>query len=106
MYDDSCAKKSAMRLGERQGGVNPLRLGDNRGVAHPVRQLNRRTRNVEAETAPRHRFLVDAGMEIGEAFGGRDHGTVLHAYRLVRERMGDDDKVRQVVKFLSDQLHR
>jgi chromosomal replication initiator protein len=45
-------------------------------------------------------------VEIGEAFGGRDHGTVLHAYRLVRERMGGDDKVRQVVKFLSDQLHR
>jgi chromosomal replication initiator protein len=45
-------------------------------------------------------------VEIGEAFGGRDHGTVLHAYRLVRDRMGDDDKVRQVVKFLGDQLHR
>jgi chromosomal replication initiator protein len=44
--------------------------------------------------------------EIGDAFGGRDHGTVLHAYRLVRDRMGEDDKVRQVVKFLSDQLHR
>lgn len=45
-------------------------------------------------------------VEIGDAFGGRDHGTVLHAYRLVRERMGDDEKIRQVVKFLSDQLHR
>ncbi len=45
-------------------------------------------------------------VEIGEAFGGRDHGTVLHAYRLVRERMTDDDKIRQVVRFLSDQLHR
>src|SRR5439155_7773642 len=44
--------------------------------------------------------------EIGEAFGGRDHGTVLHAYRLVRERMTGDDKIRQVVRFLSDQLHR
>jgi len=45
-------------------------------------------------------------VEIGESFGGRDHGTVLHAYRLVRERMTDDDKIRQVVRFLSDQLHR
>ncbi len=25
--------------------------------------------------------------EIGDAFGGRDHGTVLHAHRLVQERM-------------------
>ncbi|MCK7482554.1 MAG: hypothetical protein M0C28_39630 [Candidatus Moduliflexus flocculans] len=24
---------------------------------------------------------------IGEAFGGRDHGTVLHACRLVKDRM-------------------
>ncbi len=24
--------------------------------------------------------------EIGEAFGGRDHGTVLHAHRLVKEQ--------------------
>lgn len=45
-------------------------------------------------------------VEIGDAFGGRDHGTVLHAYRLVRERMTEDDKIRQVVKFLGDQLHR
>jgi chromosomal replication initiator protein len=44
--------------------------------------------------------------EIGDQFGGRDHGTVLHAHRLVRERMTTDDKTRQVVRFLSDQLQR
>ena len=45
-------------------------------------------------------------MEIGDAFGGRDHGTVLHAHRLVKDRMTDDDKTRQVVRFLSEQLQR
>jgi chromosomal replication initiator protein len=45
-------------------------------------------------------------MEIGQAFGGRDHGTVLYAHRLVKERIITDDKVRQVVKFLEDQLQR
>jgi chromosomal replication initiator protein len=45
-------------------------------------------------------------VEIGEAFGGRDHGTVLHAHRLIKERMSEDDKIRSVVKFLSDQLTR
>ena len=45
-------------------------------------------------------------VEIGGAFGGRDHGTVLYAHRLIRERMGDDDKIRSVVKFLADQLSR
>ena len=45
-------------------------------------------------------------MEIGDAFGGRDHGTVLHAHRLVKDRIGTDEKIRQVVKFLQDQLQR
>lgn len=45
-------------------------------------------------------------VEIGDAFGGRDHGTVLHAHRLVKDRMNDDDKTRQVVRFLSEQLQR
>ena len=44
--------------------------------------------------------------EIGDAFGGRDHGTVLHAHRLVKERMEGDEKVRQVVSFLDNQLNR
>ena len=43
---------------------------------------------------------------IGEAFGGRDHGTVLHACRLVKDRMGIDTNVRQVVTYLEAQLHR
>jgi chromosomal replication initiator protein len=43
---------------------------------------------------------------IGEAFGGRDHGTVLHACRLVKDRMEVDSNVRQVVHYLEKQLIR
>jgi chromosomal replication initiator protein len=43
---------------------------------------------------------------IGEAFGGRDHGTVLHACRLVKDRMEVDANVRQVVLHLEKQLMR
>jgi chromosomal replication initiator protein len=43
---------------------------------------------------------------IGEAFGGRDHGTVLHACRLVKNRMDVDANVRQVVHYLEKQLMR
>lgn len=43
---------------------------------------------------------------IGEAFGGRDHGTVLHACRLVKNRMDVDENVRQTVAFLERQLMR
>ena len=42
---------------------------------------------------------------IGEAFGGRDHGTVLHACRLVKDRMEVDANVRQVVHYLEKQLN-
>jgi len=44
--------------------------------------------------------------EIGEAFGGRDHGTVLHAHRLISEKILAEEKVRQTVKFLDGQLQR
>ena len=43
---------------------------------------------------------------IGESFGGRDHGTVLHACRLVKDRMEVDSNVRQTVHYLEKQLMR
>jgi chromosomal replication initiator protein len=43
---------------------------------------------------------------IGEAFGGRDHGTVLHACRSVKDRMEIEPNVRQVVNHLEKQLMR
>jgi chromosomal replication initiator protein len=43
---------------------------------------------------------------IGEAFGGRDHGTVLHACRLVKDRMEVDSHVRGVVCHLEMELSR
>jgi chromosomal replication initiator protein len=43
---------------------------------------------------------------IGEAFGGRDHGTVRHACRLVKDRMEVDPNVRQVVHYLEKHLAR
>jgi chromosomal replication initiator protein len=41
---------------------------------------------------------------IGEAFGGRDHGTVLHACKSVKDRMETDPQVRQVVNGLEMRL--
>lgn len=44
--------------------------------------------------------------EIGEAFGGRDHGTVIHACKTVDERMGREESLRQVIRFLEASLQR
>lgn len=53
------------------------------------------------------RRLTDHSLSaIGEAFGGRDHGTVLHACRLVKDRMDVDPQVRQTVHLLEQQLLR
>jgi chromosomal replication initiator protein len=53
------------------------------------------------------RQLTESSLNtIGEAFGGRDHGTVLHACRLVQDRMQVDAQVRQTVTYLEKQLLR
>src|ERR1700693_2313936 len=44
--------------------------------------------------------------EIGDAFGGRDHGTVLHACKLVKKRMTEQDSIRQTISFIDSSLQR
>jgi len=53
------------------------------------------------------RQLTTASLSaIGDAFGGRDHGTVMHACRLVKGRMDVDPEVRQKVLYLEKLLVR
>ena len=53
------------------------------------------------------RNLTESSLNsIGESFGGRDHGTVIHACRLVKDRMEVDSSVRQIVNYLEKQLQR
>ena len=53
------------------------------------------------------RELTKASLnEIGDAFGGRDHGTVLHACKLVKKRMKEQDNIRQTVSFIDSALQR
>jgi chromosomal replication initiator protein len=44
--------------------------------------------------------------DIGDAFGGKDHGTVIHACKLVKKRMEADEKTRQIVGMLDSKLQR
>src|SRR5437899_11414075 len=44
--------------------------------------------------------------EIGDAFGGRDHGTVLHGCTLVTRRMVAQDNVRQTISFIDRPVPR
>jgi len=44
--------------------------------------------------------------DIGDAFGGKDHGTVIHACKLVKRRLEEDEQTRHVVRLLDTQLQR
>jgi chromosomal replication initiator protein len=44
--------------------------------------------------------------DIGDAFGGKDHGTVIHACKLVKRRIEDDEQTRHVIRLLDSQLQR
>lgn len=45
-------------------------------------------------------------MEIGEAFGGRDHGTVIHACKKVSERIEGEAGLRETIARIESQLRR
>ena len=52
------------------------------------------------------RELTGAPLQtIGEAFGGRNHGTVLHACKRVSERVADDHNVAGELDSLSREIH-
>ncbi|MEM6821639.1 MAG: chromosomal replication initiator protein DnaA [Verrucomicrobiota bacterium] len=42
--------------------------------------------------------------DIGECFGGRDHGTVLHAVKTVEDRIASDANLRQQVHLITQQI--
>ena len=44
--------------------------------------------------------------QIGESFGGRDHGTVLNAVRQIDKAMASDPGLRQTIGFLQQHLKR
>jgi chromosomal replication initiator protein len=44
--------------------------------------------------------------DIGETFGGRDHGTVLHACRVIEKRAAKDQRLRQTVSYIEQTLQR
>jgi len=44
--------------------------------------------------------------EIGEAFGGRDHGTVIHACRTVSNKAKKEETFRQLVDYLERQIQQ
>jgi chromosomal replication initiator protein len=51
------------------------------------------------------RELTDYSLpKIGEAFGGRDHTTVLHAHEKITEAMEQDQDLKNIILNLKEKL--
>ena len=86
------------------------RVADHFQIRHSDMTSKRRPNNIAiprqiamylARTLTRHSL-----QEIGDAFGGRDHGTVIHACKAVDNMMEQDATTRGSVEFLKSQLSR
>ncbi|MBT3666861.1 MAG: chromosomal replication initiator protein DnaA, partial [Opitutae bacterium] len=51
------------------------------------------------------RILTEHSLqEIGNTFGGRDHGTVIHACKTVENMMDQDNSIKYAVEYLNEEL--
>jgi len=79
-----------------------LRIGDMTSKRRPNNiAIPRQIAMYLARTLTKHSL-----QEIGDAFGGRDHGTVIHACKAVDNMMEQDASARGSVEFLKVQLSR
>lgn len=86
------------------------RVADHYQIRHSDMTSKRRPNNI---AIPRQiamyltRTLTKHSLqEIGEAFGGRDHGTVIHACKAVDNMMEQDSTTRGSIEFLKAQLSK
>ncbi len=86
------------------------RVADHYQIRHSDMTSKRRPNNIAiprqiamylARTLTKHSL-----QEIGDAFGGRDHGTVIHACKAVDNMMDQDSTTRGSVDFLRTQLSK
>jgi chromosomal replication initiator protein len=86
------------------------RVADHFQIRHSDMTSKRRPNNIAiprqaamylARTLTKHSL-----QEIGDAFGGRDHGTVIHACKAIDNMMEQDASMRGSVEFLKSQLSR
>jgi chromosomal replication initiator protein len=86
------------------------RVADHFQIRHSDMTSKRRPNNIAiprqiamylARTLTKHSL-----QEIGDAFGGRDHGTVIHACKAVDNMMEQDAASRGSVEFLKSQLSK
>ena len=86
-------KRVAEEFNIRVADINGRRRTAN--IAHP--------RQIAMFLARRH--TQSSLQDIGAAFGGRDHGTVIHAARTIEEKMENDPGLRNLLDRLASSLN-
>ena len=86
-------KRVAEEFNIRVADINGRRRTAN--IAHP--------RQIAMFLARRH--TQSSLQDIGAAFGGRDHGTVIHAARTIEEKMENDPRLRELLDRLAGSLN-
>ena len=86
------------------------RVADHFQIRHSDMTSKRRPNNIaiprQAAMYLSRTLTKHSLQEIGDAFGGRDHGTVIHACKAVENMMEQDASMRGSVEFLRTQLSR
>ncbi len=85
-------KRVASEFGIRVDDINGRRR--TAAIAHP--------RQIAMFLARQH--TTSSLQDIGAAFGGRDHGTVLHAMRTIEEKLRCDSSLRDILHRVSEAL--
>ncbi len=53
------------------------------------------------------REMTDSSLQdIGDAFGGRDHSTIIHGHRTIREKIQSDPKLKMIVATLKKKIEK
>jgi chromosomal replication initiator protein len=91
---ETIQKRVADHFQLRQGDMTSRRRPNNIAIPRQIAMYL-------ARTLTKHSL-----QEIGEAFGGRDHGTVIHACRAVDNMIEQDATTRGSVEFLKAQLSK
>ena len=82
------AQEFKIRVADINGRRRPA------NIAHP--------RQVAMYLARKH--TQSSLQDIGAAFGGRDHGTVIHAAKTIEEKLSSDYELQEVITRLSAQF--
>ena len=98
---------------ESRSALTPETIQKRVAAYYDVRQADMTSKRRSASIAfPRQvamflcRTLTPASLQqVGDAFGGRDHGTVMYACRVVEARLKSNPALKQAVNQITKQLN-